>query len=106
MIDLTKLPKWAREYISALEIRLRNTEKRLSTALFDNKKNGSGIVSLWNGHNQSIILNDYSVIEFKLKNSTKITVSLRNEGDDYYVDINGDSHISISPRAANSCYIR
>ncbi len=105
MNDLTKLPKWAQEHIKLLDAKLRHTEYQLQFIQFENEKCGSGNVKMTCGLNTEVILNDHSTIEFKVKNR-RIRVALRNEGDDYYVDVNGDSHISISPRAANSCYIR
>jgi hypothetical protein len=105
MNDLTKLPKWAQEHIRVLEIKLSVVEKQLEMSLLNNDKNGSGVVSIWNHLGRNITINDRSVIEFNI-NGSRITVSRRGEGNDCYVDVNGDFHLSISPRAANSCYIR
>jgi hypothetical protein len=105
MNDLTKLPKWAQEHIRLLEAKLRHTEYQLQVIQFENTKCGSGSVKMTCGLNKEVVLNDHSIIEFKV-NDSRIRVALRNEGDDYYIDINSDSHISISQRAAYSCYIR
>lgn len=105
MNDITKLPKWAQENINSLELQLKSTERKLQIVQFESTKNGSGIIKMVHGLNTEVVLDDRTTIEFKL-NSSKIRVSLQHQGDDYYVDVNGDSHISISPRAANSCCIR
>lgn len=106
MNDVTKLPKWAQVHIEMLESKLRLVKNQLETSLLNNARNGSGVVSLRNGTDKSIVLNDYATIEFKLKDSTKIRVSFRNEANDCYVDVNGDSPIAIYPRGANYFHIR
>lgn len=105
MNDLTKLPKWAQEHIKLLDAKLRHAEYKLQVIQLENNKCGSGIVKMTCGLNTEVILNDHSTIEFKVSDR-RIRVALRNEGDDYYVDVNGESHLSISPRFANSFYVR
>lgn len=105
MNDVTKLPKWAQEHIRSLETRLINAEHKLRIVQLDSTNNGSGIIKMTYGLNTEVVLNDHATIEFKV-DWRRIRVSLTSCSGDCFVDVNGDSHIYISPRAANSCYIR
>lgn len=55
------------------------------------------------GHETPIADGTYAVYGDK---DSRLRIVIRKQGDEEFIEINGDSTIEITPRASNSAYIR
>ena len=104
--DISKLPKWAQRHIETLEMRLRETRKRIETE-YDVDKS---LVLLDPYDTPPIALRDHSLLEFYPHGRSArlyeyVQVRIEQNSESPLLSIRTGGHLAILPNASNSILI-
>jgi len=108
MADISKLPKWARERIELLEMRLKEANEKidnLGSTGVDPEGPSVHVGTRDNGMTPLIVMPHRTQVNYILSKDKRRRILVRSEADDA-VYVNADDMISIHPQASNSVFIK
>lgn len=94
--DMSKLPKWAQEYISVLEMQKNEADAKLASLYFGDKTD-----TTWRDGLSERPLPPGSLVRFHFGNLSYVDCRLADYKGAKYLDVRGLNRVTIRPVAAN-----
>lgn len=108
--DRSRLPKWARDKIALLEMRLREADARLRAASEGHPTSEVGVVDYSTTEPRLHNLPRGSIVRFTLDPSDMqgyLEVHrVREKSMEEWIDVHGGDGIEVRPRSSNVIYVR